>query len=121
MLISRALQEWACLLPQDLPFESATRLLGWMTGEDQVLCSSELRRLVRAHLTERRVAAECGAVLAGQAGEAPRGDRRRGLVRRRCGAERGEPEVRNARNDDLCAVFTHRDDPFRFVSSWVRW
>ena len=29
MLTTRGLQEWACLLAQDLPFASAARLLGW--------------------------------------------------------------------------------------------
>jgi hypothetical protein len=27
---TRGLQEWGCLLPQDLPFGTAERLLGWM-------------------------------------------------------------------------------------------
>lgn len=32
-VITRGLQEWACLLPQDLPFEAVERLLGWQTQE----------------------------------------------------------------------------------------
>ncbi len=28
IIITRGLQEWACLLPQDLPFVSVARLLG---------------------------------------------------------------------------------------------
>src|SRR5205823_12869883 len=58
MLISRALQEWVCLRPQDLPFESATRLLSWLTGEGQVLCTSEVRRLVCKHGNRLREAEE---------------------------------------------------------------
>jgi hypothetical protein len=49
MLITRGLQEWACLLPQDLPFSTAARLLGWQTQEEGVLCASTLRNLVREH------------------------------------------------------------------------
>ncbi len=49
MVITRGLQEWACLLPQDLPFEVAARLLGWQTHENQVLCSTTVRALVRQH------------------------------------------------------------------------
>ncbi|OIN88291.1 MAG: hypothetical protein AUJ21_11040 [Anaerolineae bacterium CG1_02_58_13] len=30
---TRGLQEWVCLLPQDLPFGTAQRLLGWMAHE----------------------------------------------------------------------------------------
>ena len=33
---TRGLQEWACLLPQDLPFGTAERLLGWMTRDPHV-------------------------------------------------------------------------------------
>ncbi len=29
MLITRGLQEWACLLAQDVPFATVARLLGW--------------------------------------------------------------------------------------------
>lgn len=49
MVITRALQEWACLLPGDLPFEVAQRLLSWTAGETQVVCTSEVRLLVRQH------------------------------------------------------------------------
>jgi hypothetical protein len=49
MLITRGLQEWACLLPQDLPFDTAQRLLGWQTQEPAVLSTSELRQLVQEH------------------------------------------------------------------------
>lgn len=49
MLITRGLQEWACLLPQDLSFESVTRLLGWQTHEDQILAATTVRALVRTH------------------------------------------------------------------------
>jgi hypothetical protein len=50
MLITRGLQEWACLLPQQLPFASAARLLGWQAHEERpVLATTTLRNLVRAH------------------------------------------------------------------------
>ncbi len=47
--ITRRLQEWACLLPQELPFASVSRLLGWQTQEAQVLGETTLRSLVRSH------------------------------------------------------------------------
>jgi hypothetical protein len=49
IITTRALQEWACLLAQDLPFATAARLLGWQTQEVQVLSPSTLRTLVRRH------------------------------------------------------------------------
>ncbi len=49
MIITRGLQEWACLLPQDLPFAPAARLLGWQTQEEAILSDTTLRSLVRQH------------------------------------------------------------------------
>jgi hypothetical protein len=49
MIITRGLQEWACLLPQGLPFASAARLLGWQTQEEQVISDTEVRSLVQEH------------------------------------------------------------------------
>lgn len=50
MMITRGLQEWSCLLPQQLPFASAARLLGWHAHEeDAVLATTTLRNLVREH------------------------------------------------------------------------
>lgn len=49
MVTTRGLQEWVCLLPQDVPFETAQRLLGWMTHEPEVLSATQGRRLVRQH------------------------------------------------------------------------
>jgi hypothetical protein len=49
LVITRGLQEIACLLPQDVPFASAARLLGWYTGEPGLLSASTLRTLVRDH------------------------------------------------------------------------
>jgi hypothetical protein len=49
MLITRGLQEWACLLPQDLSFDTVTRLLGWQTQEDHILAATTVRALVRTH------------------------------------------------------------------------
>ncbi|MDQ4076818.1 MAG: hypothetical protein M3220_11315 [Chloroflexota bacterium] len=49
MIITRGLQEWACLLPQELPFASVARLLGWQTHDAQVLSATTIRSLVRTH------------------------------------------------------------------------
>src|ERR671919_2923438 len=49
IIITRGLQEWACLLPQDLPFVSVARLLGWQTHDTAVLSDSTVRSLVRTH------------------------------------------------------------------------
>jgi hypothetical protein len=49
IIITRGLQEWACLLPQELPFASVARLLGWQTHDQDVLSDTTIRSLVRAH------------------------------------------------------------------------
>ena len=49
IIITRGLQEWACLLPQELPFVSVARLLGWQTHDEDVLSGTTLRSLVRTH------------------------------------------------------------------------
>lgn len=49
MIITRGVQEWACLLPQDVSFDTATRLLGWQTHEAQILAATTVRTLVRTH------------------------------------------------------------------------
>ena len=49
IIITRGLQEWACLLPQDLPFAAVARLLGWQTYDDDVLSDTTVRSLVRTH------------------------------------------------------------------------
>ena len=49
MIITRGLQELACLLPQDLSFETVTRLLSWRTQDNQVLSDTTVRALVRTH------------------------------------------------------------------------
>ncbi len=49
MVITRGLQEWACLLCQDVSFATAARLLGWQTQDAAVLSDTTLRRLVRKH------------------------------------------------------------------------
>jgi hypothetical protein len=46
---TRGLQEWVCLLPQDLPFGTSQRLLGWMTHDPQVMSETQERRWVCAH------------------------------------------------------------------------
>ncbi len=37
IIITRGLQEWCCLLPQELSFAPVARLLGWQTQEEKVL------------------------------------------------------------------------------------
>lgn len=66
MVITRCLREWACLLPLDVGFETAQRLLGWMTREPAILSTTELRCLVRQHGQEIRTAeaTEVDALLA---------------------------------------------------------
>ena len=49
IIITRGLQEWACLLPQELPFVSVTRLLGWQTHDTNLLSDTTVRNLVRMH------------------------------------------------------------------------
>jgi hypothetical protein len=49
IIMTRGLQEWACLLPQELPFVSVGRLLGWRTQEAQILGETTIRSLVRSH------------------------------------------------------------------------
>lgn len=46
---TRGLQEWVCLLPQDVPFATAQRLLGWLTWEDEVISTTQVRRWVQHH------------------------------------------------------------------------
>ena len=48
-IITRGLQELACLLPQDLSFASVERLLGWQTQQQQLLSETTVRNLVRTH------------------------------------------------------------------------
>jgi hypothetical protein len=49
IIITRGLQEWACLLPQDLSFATASRLLGWQPQPTPLLSDTMLRVLVREH------------------------------------------------------------------------
>lgn len=49
MIITRGVQELACLWPQDLSFDTVTRLLGWQTHEEQILAATTVRTLVRTH------------------------------------------------------------------------
>lgn len=65
MIITRGLQEWACLLPLDLPFATVERLLAWQTQCEEMICSTEMRYLVRAHgrVIRRAEAAEVAELL----------------------------------------------------------
>jgi hypothetical protein len=49
IIITRGLQEWACLLPQELSFATASRLLGWQPQPEPLLSDTTLRTLVRQH------------------------------------------------------------------------
>jgi hypothetical protein len=49
MIITRGLQELACLWPQDLPFAPVARLLGWQAQTEAVLSDTSIRSLVRTH------------------------------------------------------------------------
>jgi hypothetical protein len=66
LIITRGLQEWACLLPQDLSFTPVARLLGWQTHEAHVLADTTIRTLVRTHgqLIRQAEQAEVAALLA---------------------------------------------------------
>jgi len=46
---TRGLQEWVCLLPQDLSFATTQRLLGWMAHDPEVMSETQERRWVCAH------------------------------------------------------------------------
>jgi hypothetical protein len=46
---TRGLQEWVCLLPQDLSFGIAERLLGWMAHDPEVMSETQSRRWVCRH------------------------------------------------------------------------
>jgi hypothetical protein len=81
LLITRGLQELACLLPQEVPFATAARLLGWQTGEPGLLSASTLRTLVRDHGGRlRRLERTEAVVLLAQH---RRGRRRQGVLRDR--------------------------------------
>ncbi|MFP4440568.1 MAG: hypothetical protein ACLFVO_25320 [Chloroflexaceae bacterium] len=68
MIITRGLQEWACLLPQDLSFATASRRLGWQATAqaDAILSDTTVRTLVRQHgqAVRQAEAAAATAVLA---------------------------------------------------------
>jgi hypothetical protein len=46
---TQGLQEWVCLLPQDMSFGTAERLLGWMTQDDETMSETQIRRWVCRH------------------------------------------------------------------------
>lgn len=65
MIITGGLQELACLLPQDLSFDTVTRLLGWQTQEVRVLSDTTVPTLVRTYgqIIRQAQAAEVTALL----------------------------------------------------------
>lgn len=66
MIITRGLQELACLWPQDLPFAPVARLLGWQAQTEAVLSDTSIRTLVRTHgqIIRQAEQAEVTALLA---------------------------------------------------------
>jgi hypothetical protein len=64
----RGLQEWVCLLPQDVPFATAQRLLGWLTREVDVISTTQVRRWVQHHgqLIRQAEQGEVQALLEGE-------------------------------------------------------
>jgi hypothetical protein len=56
IILTRGVQEWSCLLAQDLPFESVKRLLGWQTQEPGILSATTIRSLVQQHGASIRAA-----------------------------------------------------------------
>ena len=48
-ITTRGLQEWICILPQDVSFATAQRLLGWMTGDPKTVSETQIRRWVASH------------------------------------------------------------------------
>jgi hypothetical protein len=46
---TRGLQEWVCLMAQDLPFGTTARLVGWMTHDPAVMSETQIRRWVCCH------------------------------------------------------------------------
>jgi hypothetical protein len=46
---TRGLQEWVCLLSQELPFRTTARLLGWMSHEPAIMSATQIRRWVAEH------------------------------------------------------------------------
>jgi len=47
VIVTCGVKEWCCLLPQELPFESVSRLLGWMSKEEKLLSKNTLRNIVQ--------------------------------------------------------------------------
>jgi len=47
IIVSKGVREWACLLPQELPFNSVARLMGWMSHEEKLLSKNTIREMVK--------------------------------------------------------------------------
>lgn len=125
IVITRGLQEMACLLADTLPFVTAARLLGWQTHAEgtqahEVLCASTLRTLVREHgaalaQAEQAEVARLSALVAGGADLPPR------LVpahtpRRRA----GWPAALSAAVDQALAAAVPSPPPGVRVADWER-
>jgi len=140
IVITRGLQELACLLPDTLPFVTAERLLGWQTQAapvaevasaveaapkaTAVLCASTLRTVVREHgaalaKAEQAEVTRLQAVLAGGAGAA------RDLRPRLCPARTprrraGWPPAWGAAVDQALAAGATRPPQGVRVADWDR-
>jgi len=94
IVITRGLQEMACLLPQEMPFTTAARLLGWQTGEPGVLSATTLRTVVRDHGGRIRSLEQTEAVVV--LSQHRRGRRLRGVPRERTRRRPGWPKELSA-------------------------
>lgn len=48
-IITPGRQEWTCLLPQEVPFASVTRLLGWQTHDVDLLTDTTIPSLAHTY------------------------------------------------------------------------
>ncbi len=47
VIVTRGISEWCCLLSQELPFASVSRLLGWISKEEKLLSKNTVRAIVK--------------------------------------------------------------------------
>ncbi len=116
LIITRGLQEWACLLSQDLSFASAARLLGWQTQDPAILGSTTLRHLVRQHgqIIRQTEQAQAAAVVQAR----PSGARVQVVPQQAARRQNGWPEELNAAVQ--AALATNQARPPHGVS-WADW
>ncbi len=88
------LLSWQLSLPQEMPFATAARLLGWQTGEPGVLSATTLRKVVRDHGGRIRSLEQTEAVVVLR--QHRRGRRLRGVPCERTRRRPGWPEELSA-------------------------